>query len=67
MIHWSPASGAWPTWGAIQQHWAKNGWETGKYGDPLDTKNCYPLGGGTGCQQHFQGGVITWNQIAGAY
>ncbi|WP_267489747.1 LGFP repeat-containing protein [Enemella dayhoffiae] len=51
----------------MQQHWAKNGWETGKYGYPLDTENCYPLGGGTGCQQHFQGGVITWNQIAGAY
>ncbi|WP_282948091.1 LGFP repeat-containing protein [Cellulomonas endometrii] len=54
-IHYSPATGAHATSGAVRAAWAAAGWETGPYG--------YPVGdavtsGGTVSQQ-FQSGTIT--------
>ena len=59
-IHWSPATGAHPTKGAIQRTWAAAGWERGRYGYP--TGDEYPTP--TGMAQQFQGGTITWTDPA---
>jgi len=60
-IHWSPASGARPTWGAVRSAWAATGWERGALGYPAGTENC---AGGT-CRQSFQRGSVTWTNGRG--
>ncbi|WP_409330447.1 hypothetical protein [Trujillonella humicola] len=60
-VHWSPATGARVTWGAIRDAWAARGWESGRLGYPTAGETCSP----TGCRQDFQGGVISWNAVSG--
>ncbi|WP_409331208.1 hypothetical protein [Trujillonella humicola] len=63
-VHWSPASGAHVTWGAIHQRWAAQGWETGRLGYPTSGEHCGLRGGG--CFQTFQGGIVHWSPATGA-
>ncbi|NNG20610.1 hypothetical protein HJ590_13785 [Naumannella sp. ID2617S] len=64
-IYWSPASGAHPSWGLIRDHWARNGWEAGRFGYPVWDEQCSPVGGDFECRQSYQGGVIVWNNRTG--
>jgi hypothetical protein len=61
-IHWSPATGAHPTTGAIGTAWAAQGWENGKLGYPVS--NEYVNGAGS-IRQDFQGGSLTWSAGSG--
>ncbi|WP_346960674.1 M43 family zinc metalloprotease, partial [uncultured Arthrobacter sp.] len=63
-IHWSQATGAVPTWGAIRATWAALGYERGKLGYPAGKETCGLAGGG--CYQSFQGGTIHWTSGTGA-
>ncbi|SDL48029.1 Pregnancy-associated plasma protein-A, partial [Arthrobacter sp. ok362] len=63
-IHWSPASGAFATWGAIRATWASLGYEKGKLGYPSGKETCGLVNGG--CYQTFQGGTIHWSPGTGA-
>ncbi|MFI7582640.1 D-alanyl-D-alanine carboxypeptidase family protein [Kocuria sp. M1N1S27] len=60
-IHWSPPSGAHPTWGAIRSAWAASGWERGALGYPTGGESC----AGRSCRQSFQRGSITWTNGGG--
>jgi len=62
IIHWSPATGARITRGAIRTAWAGAGSEHGTLGYP--TGNEYAFSGGAA--QDFQGGTITWTAQSGA-
>jgi hypothetical protein len=62
-IHWSPATGAHITHGAIDAAWASQGWENGRLGYP--TSEEYASGGGS-VTQNYQGGLITWSPNRGA-
>ena len=64
-IHWSAATGAFATWGAIRATWASLGYEKGKLGYPTGNEKCGLLGGG--CYQAFQGGTIHWAPGVGAF
>ena len=55
-MHWSPASGAHVTWGAIYATWAAQGWEAGRLGYPVTDE--YRVTGGIA--QRFQGGTLTY-------
>ncbi|MFD1821076.1 family 16 glycosylhydrolase [Brevibacterium otitidis] len=63
-IHWSRATGAHPTKGAIQKYWASQKWENGWLG--------YPIGGEIrnkdgSVRQNFQGGTVYWSAKTGAH
>jgi hypothetical protein len=64
VIHWSPATGARITKGAIDAAWAAQGWENGGLGYPTSNE----IGGlkNGGVYQNFQGGVIHWSPATGA-
>ncbi|MHA7209423.1 Ig-like domain-containing protein [Arthrobacter sp. MDT1-65] len=62
-VHYSPATGAWITKGAIQSKWASQGWENGRLGYPLS--NEFQLSA-TVVAQDYQGGRITWSVPTGA-
>ena len=64
-IHWSPASGAHPTWGGIQNAWARHNWERGRLGYPVTDERCSLPN--RGCYQWFQGGTIHWSPASGAH
>ncbi|MFE4227734.1 GH25 family lysozyme [Arthrobacter sp. NPDC056886] len=64
-IHWSPATGASATWGAIRATWASLGSEKSKLGYPIGKETCGLTGGG--CYQRFQGGTIHWSPASGAF
>ena len=64
-IHWSPATGASATWGAIRATWASLGSEKSKLGYPTGKEICGLTGGG--CYQRFQGGTIHWSPATGAF
>jgi uncharacterized protein with LGFP repeats len=64
-IQWSPATGAFATWGAIRTTWANLSYENGKLGYPTSNETCGLLGGG--CYQTFQGGTIHWAPGVGAF
>ncbi|MDD7962152.1 LGFP repeat-containing protein [Microbacterium thalli] len=73
-MHWSPATGAWPTSGAVATAWGRVSWERGSLGYPTSGLNCGLRDGG--CFQHFQGGDIhvsragafpTWGGIRNAW
>jgi D-alanyl-D-alanine carboxypeptidase len=64
-IHWSPATGAHPTWGGLAAAWAKTGWENGKLGYPTGSEVCGLRGGG--CYQSYQGGSIHWSPATGGH
>jgi peptidoglycan/xylan/chitin deacetylase (PgdA/CDA1 family) len=61
-IHWSAATGARATKGAIGAAWASQNWENGKLGYPTTDETV--VAGGTA--QDFQGGRITWTAATGA-
>lgn len=61
-IHWSPASGAHSTRGAIGEAWAAQRWENGRLGYPTSEE----LPTADGVEQHFQGGTLAWNRWTGA-
>src|SRR5688500_8676604 len=63
-IHWSPATGAQITTGAIRDAWARSGWENGRLGYPTTGTICGLRNGG--CGQAFQGGSIHWSPGTGA-
>ncbi|HEY8590278.1 MAG TPA: hypothetical protein VIL55_12070, partial [Naasia sp.] len=64
LIHWSAASGAHPTDGAVQAKWRDLGWEGGSMGYPAADPTCSTKN--PGCSQRFQGGTITWSAPTGA-
>ncbi|WP_346620375.1 Ig-like domain-containing protein [Blastococcus montanus] len=64
-IHWSPATGARVTDGAMRDAWARAGWKNGRLGYPTTDANCGLRGGG--CWQGFQGGTIHWSPATGAH
>ena len=64
-IHWSPATGAHSTSGAVKATWGATGWERGKLGYPTSDYTCGLKDGG--CFQHFQGGDIHWSSATGAW
>ena len=64
-IHWSPATGAHVTDGAMRDAWARTGWENGRLGYPTTDAVCGLRGGG--CWQGFQGGTIHWSPATGAH
>lgn len=66
-IHWSPATGAWTTWGAIREFWASTGWENGRFGYPTGPEQCATPGGVFTCTQQFAGGTIHYQAGRGAY
>ncbi len=63
-VHWSPATGAFATWGAIGAGWGTLGYENGKLGYPVTNEICGLTGGG--CYQRFQGGTIHYAPATGA-
>lgn len=62
-IHWTQATGAHFTRGAIQDHWASLGWENGWLGyltgDELSVRG--------GASQTFRGGTVFWSSSTGAH
>jgi uncharacterized protein with LGFP repeats len=64
-IHWSRATGAYATWGAISTAWAASGYERGDLGYPTSGERCGIAGGG--CVQSFQGGAIYYTAKTGAH
>lgn len=64
-IHWSPATGAHITKGAIAAAWAAQNWENGTLGYPTSDE-IGPLSNG-GVYQSFQGGTIYWSPATGAH
>lgn len=66
-IYWSGPTGAHPVWGAIGEHWARNGWETGRYGFPVGDESCRNEPGKLVCTQDFRGGRITFDSARGTY
>lgn len=61
-IHWSPETGAQPTWGAIRTAWAGASSENGALGYPTAPPACT----GSACSQPFQRGTISWRVGTGA-
>ena len=45
-IYWTPSTGAWSVHGAIRDHWASLGWETGPLGYPTTDETRNPRRGG---------------------
>ncbi|TFV51962.1 hypothetical protein E4P43_07880 [Blastococcus sp. TF02A-35] len=60
-IHWSPATGAHATFGAIRDAWGRQGWENGRLGYPVSGEM---VSGGV-VRQNFQGGYITVDRRTG--
>ena len=64
-IHWSPATGAHMTKGAIASEWGRHTWEKGRLGYPVTSENCGLRQ--DGCFNHFQNGAsIYWTPATGA-
>ncbi|MCJ8505756.1 D-alanyl-D-alanine carboxypeptidase family protein [Kocuria flava] len=64
-VHWSPATGARATWGAVRAAWAAQGWERGPLGYPVSREVCGLRD--AGCWQAFEGGVVLWSRASGAH
>lgn len=64
-IHWSPATGAYSTLGAIQDYWQSTGWENGWLGYPTSDEINDPLKKGE-VYQNYQGGQIHWKSSDGS-
>lgn len=64
-ITWTPAGGAWPTWGGIRERWRATGFENGLLGYPMGDEVCGLRD--SGCYQNFQNGAITWTAGVGAW
>jgi subtilisin family serine protease len=65
VIHWSPATGAHVTKGAVDAAWAAQNWENGGLGYPTSNEIGNLKNGGV--YQTFQGGVIHWSPATGAH
>jgi D-alanyl-D-alanine carboxypeptidase len=63
-IHWTPATGARATWGAVGGLWQQQGWEQGRLGYAVTDEVCGLVR--SGCYQSFQGGQIHWSSASGA-
>ncbi|WP_104180047.1 polysaccharide deacetylase family protein [Arthrobacter sp. B0490] len=63
-VHWTPATGARITKGAIGAAWAAQGWENGGLGYPTGNEVTGLKNGGA--YQNFQGGVVHWSPATGA-
>ncbi len=63
-IHWTSATGAQATYGAIKTRWASLSYENGKLGYPTGGEVCGIKN--NGCYQRFQGGDIHWSPTTGA-
>ncbi|OYO02671.1 5'-nucleotidase C-terminal domain-containing protein [Enemella evansiae] len=63
LIYWTPATGAYPVWGAISVAYADVRWETSKLGYPTSDEFCGLRDGG--CAQRFTGGLIYWSPASG--
>ena len=63
-VHWSAASGAHLTKGAVDRLWASLNWENGPLGYPTSNEIAIKNGG---VYQSFQGGVIYWSPATGAH
>lgn len=63
-MHYSPATGAWGTSGAILAAWQAQGSEQGTMGYPTSGQLCGLVGGG--CYQDFEGGQFHWSAATGA-
>ncbi|EWS82068.1 hypothetical protein BF93_14540 [Brachybacterium phenoliresistens] len=61
-IHYSPATGAHATGGAIGAYWARTRWEAGPLGFPAGEEVAVT----GGVEQRFQGGTVHWNSRTGA-
>jgi uncharacterized protein with LGFP repeats len=61
-IHWSPATGAQATNGAIRARWGQLGWENGFLGYPAAAAQVLPNGD---VSQRFQGGTLHWSARTG--
>ena len=55
-VHWTSATGAHATHGAIGERWASQNWEQGPLGYPTSDE----IATGTGSYQMFEGGAIIW-------
>lgn len=64
-IHWSPATGAHASWGAIMAAWGNTGWERGVLGYPVMDESCGLVGGG--CYQNYEYGAFHWSPASGAH
>jgi uncharacterized protein with LGFP repeats len=62
-VYWSPGSGAHPTSGAIRALWMRMGWERGPLGYATTDIRCGLAQ--DGCDQSFEGGVVTWSATTG--
>ncbi|OXM99724.1 LGFP repeat-containing protein [Bifidobacterium vansinderenii] len=60
-IHWSPATGAHATFGAVQGYWSGTGWENGWLGYPTGDE----LAVKGGVSQTFQNGTVFWKRASG--
>jgi uncharacterized protein with LGFP repeats len=60
-IYYSPATGAHPVDGAIRDAWAAAGWESGRFGYPVEGPREVP----GGVAQRFQGGTLTLTAASG--
>lgn len=63
-IHWTNATGAQATRGAILERWAATGYERGELGYPTSSESCGLVG--SGCIQSFENGQIIWSAATGA-
>ena len=63
-VHWSLATGAHATFGAVRARWGTLGFENGKLGYPVTGENCGLKN--NGCYQSFQGGDVHWSAATGA-
>ncbi|WP_113904438.1 MULTISPECIES: SpoIID/LytB domain-containing protein [Brevibacterium] len=64
-IHWTRATGAQATWGAIRTAWARSGWENGPLGYPTGPERCTLAQ--SGCYQSFERGSVHWTKATGAH
>ncbi len=64
-IHWTKATGAQATWGAIRTAWKRTGWESGPLGYPTGPERCTLIQ--NGCYQSFERGSIHWTTATGAH
>ncbi len=64
-IHWSPATGAHETHGAIGVAWGALGYENGPLGYPVTNET--PTPARPGAFNHFTGGSVYWSPATGAH
>jgi len=66
-IHYSPATGAHWTTGAIRSKWKSYGWERSRLGYPKTNEVCDLVNFNQTCVQDFEGARIIWSHRGGAH